>query len=75
MGTANAELVSDYAVRYDLRIRPLLVEDWIEARLPNGRTICGRTVGSTDPPETGRGSRSSITRPAAAGSTTKTSPA
>ena len=22
---------------------PLLVEDWIEARLPNGRLVCGRT--------------------------------
>jgi RecB family exonuclease len=41
-GLRALDSLSDYARRNDLRIRPLLVEDWIEARLPTGRTICGR---------------------------------
>ena len=42
-GLRTLRSLSDYASRYDLAIRPLLVEDWIEARLPNGRVVCGRT--------------------------------
>jgi RecB family exonuclease len=42
-GLSTLRSLSDYASRYDLSIRPLLVEDWIEARLPNGRVVCGRT--------------------------------
>lgn len=40
-GLRGLDALSDYAGRYDLRIRPLLVEDWIEARLPSGRVVCG----------------------------------
>ena len=42
-GLQTLRSLSDYAARYDLGIRPLLVEDWIQARLPNGRVVCGRT--------------------------------
>jgi RecB family exonuclease len=42
-GLRTLDSLSDYASRYDLAIRPLLVEDWIEARLPNGRVVCGKT--------------------------------
>lgn len=42
-GLRTLDALSDYARRYDLGIRPLMVEDWIEARLPNGRWICGRS--------------------------------
>jgi RecB family exonuclease len=41
-GLRTLSSLSDYASRYDLRVRPLMVEDWIEARLPNGRVVCGR---------------------------------
>ena len=42
-GLQTLRSLSDYAARYDLGIRPLLVEDWIQAPLPNGRIVCGRT--------------------------------
>ena len=69
-GLRTLRSLSDYAARYDLGIRPLLVEDWIQARLPNGRSRLrqNRPRGPLRS-ETVRASRSSTTRPAAAGST------
>ncbi len=34
--------LSDYCASYDLAIRPVAVEEWIRARLPNGRIASGK---------------------------------
>jgi putative RecB family exonuclease len=41
-GRRALEAMSDYCERYDLGIRPLAIEDWVRARLPNGRMIVGK---------------------------------
>src|SRR5581483_2445703 len=42
-GLRTLDALSDYARSYDLEIRTLIVEDWIEATLPNLRRVCGRS--------------------------------
>lgn len=41
-GRRGLEALTDYCQRYDLGIRPLGIEEWIRARLPNGRLVVGK---------------------------------
>jgi putative RecB family exonuclease len=41
-GIRALESLADYCGRYELSIRPLAVEDWVRARLPNGRMVVGK---------------------------------